>query len=305
MLAADNFGSPSPISNANPGVIRFNPKAAGGSGSAALKAQISYQTYTWRILHEDRDVPALPSGNTAVIRLTLKNLKRAGDPNADNTIYAGLASSNQSIVILDVDTGAELGFPDPTVINDEDLNGTITDDVTVNVSYSTGRITFPYNAFGDNPGGATPKAHRVRIFYAGDQDWTVAVQKAPSYYNFNAAALTNATGLFPAQYTFDSAVNQVYFPRCDAGKTVEVDGTYSDSAGLHSFAETAAISPVLTTLPSGSYPSVNLADPTLAAPLSGTAKNIALTGSARPFGSLRRHLERAETAGACTAWTSF
>lgn len=289
-LAADNFGAPAPSTNANPGAILFNPKAAGGSGSAALKAQISYQTYSWSILHEDRDIPALPLNNTAVIRLTLKNLKRAGDPNADNTIYTGLGDvhpgtvgGNQSVVIMDLDTGIVVASTDPTLINDEDLNGTVVDPTgqTVNVSYSTGRITFGYNPFGlppsgDNQNGATPRAHRVRIFYAGDADWTVAVQKAPSYYNFNSAALaTSANGLLPGQYTFDPSLKLVYFPRCDAGKTVEVDGTYVQGGALHSFAYTNAISPVLTTLVSGSYPTVDIGAQT--PPLSNTATNITIS----------------------------
>lgn len=292
MLATDNFGSPSPITNANPGTIRFNPKAAGGSGSAALRAQISYQTYSWRILHEDRDIPALPQGNTAVIRLTLKNIKRAGDPNADNSIYTGLADinpgmvgGNQSIVIMDVDTGAIIAATDPTLINDEDLNGTINDATgqTVNVSYSTGRITFGYDAFGDNSGGATPTAHRVRIFYGGDQDWTVAVQKAPSYYTFNA---TNVSGgadplLLPAQYAFDPTPGHtfVYFPRCDADRSVEVTGTYVASSGqLINFAETAAIPPVVLTLGGTSYVAVDLGAPTLASPIPTSAGQVTVTG---------------------------
>ena len=291
-LASDNFGSPAPSTNANPGAIIFNPKAAGGSGSAALRAQISYQTYSWSVLHEDRDIPALPLGNTAVIRLTLKNLKRAGDPNADNTIYTGLpevgtgtVGGNQSIVIMDVDTGTIIAATDPTLINDEDLNGTVNDTTgqTVNVSYSTGRITFGYDAFMDNANGTTPTAHRIRIFYAGDQDWTVAVQKAASYYTFNPANVTGGADpmLLPAQYAFDPTPSHalVYFPRCDADKSVEVTGTYIASSGqLISFAETAAIPPVVVTLGSNSYVAVNLGDPTLAAPVPSTATKVMVNG---------------------------
>ena len=287
-LASANFGNRTPVAgtapktDVNPGTLSFNPKAAGGSGSSALKAQISYQTVSWRLLHEDRDVPSLPSGNTAAIRLTLKNLKRAGDPNADNTIYKGLADSSQSLVIVDLDTGATVAPDplDPTVLNDEDLNGTITDDKTINVSYATGRITFPYNAFGDNPApGKTPRAHRIRIFFAGDADWTVAVQKAPSYYTANINSLTSGTDplILPTQYAFDSASKLVYFPRCDAGKTVEVDGTYISGGQLQSFAETAAISPVVSTTVGGTYVTVNLADKQLAAPLPTGASSITIS----------------------------
>jgi len=269
---------------ANVGAIAFNPRAAGGSGAAALKAQISYLTYSWGILHEDRDVPALPLGNTAAIRLTLKNLKRTGDNNPDNSIYTGLIpNSLLSMIILDLDTGKPIGstatVPDPTLpegnINDEDTQGTKADPV-INVSFSTGRMTFGSTAFQDG----LVIAHRVRIYYAGEGDWTVAVQKAPSYYT---ASLNSAAGvdplLLPAQYAFDPGGLNVYFPRCDAGKTVEITGTYvtgtGNTAQLVSFADTVAISPIITTLGSTPYVTVNLGDSALASPVpSGAAVTI-------------------------------
>ena len=291
MLLNSNIGGVNP--GANVGAIAFNPLAAGGSGSAALKAQISYQTYSWKILREDRDIPALPAGNTAVERLTLKNLKKAGDANPDNTIYAGLAGSNLSMIILDLATGQVVApalinnDPTNTTINDEDLNGTTpatnpdVDKIT-NVSYATGRLTFPYNAFLDNLNGVTPKSHRVRVFYAGDADWTVAVQKAPSYYTLNPTDVTGGSDplLGPTQYAFDPNQRLVYFPRSDAGKSVELTGTYTTGSGtltLHSFAETAAISPGVLTLGTGSYVAVNLSGTQLASPLPNNAGNIIVT----------------------------
>ena len=56
------------------------------------------------------------------------------------------------------------------------------------------------------------------------------------------------------EFAFDPSQKLVYFPRSDAGKSVELTGTYTSSSGqsgavtLHSFAETAAISPVVRSL---------------------------------------------------------
>ena len=285
-LLNSNIGGVNP--GANVGAIAFNPLAAGGSGSAALKAQISYQTYSWKILHEDRDIPALPNGNTAVERLTLKNLKRAGDANPDDTIYSGLVpNSNHGLIILDLNTGLAVGKDpnnvDPTIgeFNDEDLNGPSPNSVyiakVIDVSYATGRLTFPADL-----GDGFNKAHRVRVFYAGDADWTVAVQKAPSYYSLNPTDVTGGADplLGPTQYAFDPNQRLVYFPRSDAGKSVELTGTYTTGSApvtLHSFVETAAILPVVRSLGTGSYVAVDLSDPQLASPLPGNASNIIVT----------------------------
>jgi len=276
---------------ANVGAIVFNPLAAGGSGSSALKARISYLTYSWKVLHEDRNIPALPAGNTSVERLTLKNLKRAGDSNPDNSIYSGLIpNSFKSMIALDLDTGRSVGdinpsdptmppVADPTALEgniwDEDVQGpSPKPNDSISVSFSTGRVTFGSNAFGDNLTGSTPHAHRVRLFYVGDADWTVAVQKAPSYFTLGPISATGSADpmLLPGQYAFDG-VQTLYFPRSDAGKSVEIDGTYQVGSGtaaqLKTFAATIAIPAVVTTVGTSSYVAVDLTNSTLTGGLSG------------------------------------
>ena len=266
----------------NIGGIVFNPLAAGGNGVSALKAKISYLTYSWKIVHEDRDIPALTGTDTTAARLTLKNLKRAGDNNPDNSIYTGLIpNSFLSMIALDLDTGMTVGNGgpvfDPTTgaegkINDEDQNGTNADPSYINVSFSTGRVTFGSQVFGDNINGVPAKAHRIRLFYVGDADWTVAVQKAPSYYIQNLTPVVSGTDpqLVSGQYGVESNANGVinlYFPRSDAGKSVEIDGTYIDNTGtaphLKTLAATIAIPPAVFTLGATSYVRVNLGDSTL------------------------------------------
>ena len=288
-LTSPNIMDGSGNSLANVGGIVFNPLGAGGSGSNALKARISYLTYSWKVLHEDRDIPALSGTDTTATRLTLKNLKRAGDNNPDNSIYTGLIpNSFQSMIALDLDTGKSVGntspVADPTAvegnINDEDLNGTKAGNDIINVSFSTGRVTLGSNAFGDNPNNNNPRAHRVRLFYVGDEDWTVAVQKAPGYYTQSPTIVTGANDplLQPGQYAVDqsnSGTQNLYFPRSDAEKSVEIDGTYLLTTGsasqLKTFAGTIAISPVVTTLGATNYVTVNLTDPTLTGGLPTTS----------------------------------
>jgi len=292
-LTSPNIMDASNNSLGNIGGIAFNPLAAGGNGVSALKAKISYLTYSWKIVHEDRDVPALSGADTTAARLTLKNLKRAGDNNPDNSIYSGLIpNSFLSMIALDLDTGLMAGnatpVADPTAtegnIWDEDVKGPPPDAKTyISVSFSTGRVTLGSNAFGDNPNNVTPKAHRVRLFYVGDADWTVAVQKAPSYYTKNLNTVVSGTDplLVSGQYGVDQTANgttTLYFPRSDAGKSIEIDGTYVDNTGttpqLKTLAATIAIPPVVVALGATNYVSVNLTDSTLTGGLPVASKNV-------------------------------
>ncbi len=258
-LTSPNLGT----SNNNLGGIAFNPLAGGGVGYNALKARISYRVASWQVIHEDRDVPALSGGNTSVLRLALKNLKRAGDEGPNNTIDPGLLSSGHSMYIMDLDTGQQVApgtaAADPTnpdlPIVDEDVQGTSTDPKSINISFAIGRLTFGSNAFGDNPnanGVSVVKSHRVRVFYTGDLNWTIAVQKAPAYYvvdNFTQAAFP-AAGILPGHCYYDANASLLMFPQSDAGKTVAVDGS-SNQPG-----QTVAIGNAVTTVNSINYVSL-------------------------------------------------
>lgn len=246
-LTSPNLGS----TMYNLGGLGINPMAGGGVGRAAFNVRVSYRVASWQVIHEDRDVPALSTGNTSVLRLSLKNLKRAGDEGPNNSIDPGLLSGGHSMYILDLDTGTQVapavnGAADPTnpdlPMIDEDVQGTSTDPAAINVSFAIGRLTFGSNSFGDNPNGNTPHAHRVRIFYTGDLNWTVAVQKAPAYYvldNFTLAAFP-MNGILPGHCYYDVNTKSLLFPQSDAGKTVEVDSS-PDQPGLTSAIGNAVI----------------------------------------------------------------
>lgn len=253
---------------ANPGAVGFNPKAATGSGAQARRVQISYIVYSWSILREDHDIPALSSGGTFAVRTAVPNLLLAGSANPDNSINSGIAGSSDSMVIMDLDTGGIIApLPatsaqyDPTnldkPINNEDLNGTSSDAAVINVSYSLGRLTFGSQVFGDS------KAHRVRIFYTADLNWAVAVQKAPAYFTqvTPSGTVSGTTPLGAAQFAYDGTQSVVYFARCNAGKTVEIDGTYTLNGKTQGFSDTIAVGQVLAVL-GDSNVSVSLNDGT-------------------------------------------
>lgn len=261
-LTAANIGATGPVS-ANPGAIGFNPKAAVGSGTQARQVKISYIVSSWGILREDHDIPALTgTGSTFVVRTTVPNLKLAGSANPDNSINPGLAGSSYSLVILDLDTGKTIapgGVADPTnpdsPLNNEDLNGTMNDPKLINIGYALGRLTFGSNAFGDNSasdGSGNAPAHRIRIFYTADLDWTVAVQKPAAYFQelttSPAQSATGTTALAAYQFAYDSADAFVYLARSNANKTIEIDGSYTSGGTTQSFSDTVAIDPTLYAL---------------------------------------------------------
>ncbi len=299
-LASPSIANAVGMPTANLGTVSFNPLAGGSMGIKPLKARISYQTYSWRVLHEDRDLTATNGTSGIVTRLTLKNLKKVGDPQSDNTIYPGLIAeanpaTQQSIMFLDLDTG----LPITTAINDEDAKGTVAGNV--NVSYATGRITFP----------STVTARRVRIFYAGDQDWTVAVQKAPDSYTRDPDVTAADPMIDAAQYAFGLEgatapfTPYLYFPRCDAGKTVEVDGivAYDNSNPQKAVAcpnVTVAIDDATVVVGGTKYVRVNLRD-TINSAL-GTAM-LGSTGGGLNGSPVSITAVRGLSARAVVAWT--
>lgn len=219
---------------ANMGVLAFNPLAAGrGTGAQPLKAQISYSVLDWHILHEDHDVAAGDDSGGPTVRLRLSHLKKAGDVQFDDSIYGGLlpgapTASQSDVLMLNLDTGVLVGLNGNGGANTQNADQNDAPDIgKYSVSYQNGRVTFPANSAGQ----------RVRFYYSGDADWAVAVQKPPSYYMLanpgnpsDAMPLTKPsaqrqpTDLQTPNLYAIASTGQVYFPLCDAGKTVEFDG---------------------------------------------------------------------------------
>ena len=234
VLLSDNLNGPVTLNNVGLGVFAFSPRLTGQNVS------VSYVAYDWHVIHEDEDAPEAAS---TPIRLTLNHLKKAGDIQSDESVYNGLfrpadtsdaTGPNYDIVLLDTDTGVSQGLnATSAVVYDEDST-TAGNPATnqVQVSYLGGRITLPTDS--TNPWYYQRHKH-LRVYYRGDLDWAVAVQKAPSQYARNDAGLTLTGGSYPlqlGQYAVDVATQNVYFPRADAGKTVELDDViYYDQSG--------------------------------------------------------------------------
>lgn len=226
----------------NMGVLAFSPKAGGQNGIAPLQAQISYQTLNWHVLHEDLNVP----GGGGPLKLVLDHLKRVGDVQFDGTTFGGLAGgagiTQYDLMMVDRDTGAfyglnvsknytatGTGLATPTPSVDIVDNGDTLNATDIQVNYAGGRIALP---------AAFAEKH-LRLYYAGDADWAVAVQKAPSVY-VPAMTLADLSTISPTPnryfipYTTNTGVDtttgtRIYFPACDAGKTVELDNVTYDA----------------------------------------------------------------------------
>lgn len=244
-----NFGT---NSNANPGVIAFNPLASGQAGAQALHARISYMVYDWHIMHEDRNVAA----GSPSVRLTINHLKKIGDVQFDQSTFKGLipdATGNNlaDIMLLDLNTGLLTPLNASNVYDLDDSTGATGQ---FQVSYQNGRITFP----------ASSPAQNVRIFYAGDADWALAIQKAPSVYTLGSLTTikenSTVSGMMPNQYFVDEAAERVYFPICDEGKTVEFDNIAYTNTGSPSTTKQIgqATAPISTDLAANGLPYINL-----------------------------------------------
>ncbi len=237
-LAAGNLAGGATTENM--GLLAFSPIAGGQNGIAPLRAQVSYQTLNWHVLHEDLNVP----GGGGTLKLVLDHLKRVGDVQFDGTTFAGLttdantpAAAQYDFLMLDRDTGDTYGFRGTggNVAANEYTNGTaatLVGPYTVNVvdngdtpsdptkdivlNYAGGRVTLP----------AAFAGKHFRVYYSGDADWAVAVQKAPGAYT--QTTTLNDLGTIktstPNQFYIPGTGSaRVYFPACDAGKTVELD----------------------------------------------------------------------------------
>ena len=95
----------------------------------------------------------------------------------------------------------------------------------VAISYQNGRITLPTSS---SVAWYAGNHKHLRVFYEGDLDWGVAIQKAPSLYSLGTDG-----SLGVGQYAVSGANPlHLHFPHCDSGKVVEVqDINYTDQSG--------------------------------------------------------------------------
>ncbi|HSV72502.1 MAG TPA: hypothetical protein VLH79_01940, partial [Chthonomonadales bacterium] len=107
-VLSDNIG---PF--ANVGVLALNPLGRdyteqSAFGMVPLTARIDYDVLDWRILREERPMPAAAP---YTVRMSLRNLKRIGDMQEDHTSYLGLFRVAGSPDFLVYDTTSGLVVP--------------------------------------------------------------------------------------------------------------------------------------------------------------------------------------------------
>lgn len=225
----DQTGSPAAPTDFNAGALAFNSLAAGQVSGQPVKVRVTYTAYDWHIIHEDDDASA-----GGVIRLTLHDLKKVGDVQADNTVWNGLvpaAAVNYDVMMVDLDSGQMLPYTHANVSDLDDPASTSPSSTPgiVGVSFVNGRIQLPSAGLPNDP------YRHLRIFYAGKADWAVALQMAPQeYFAYSTATAVGQQGqqATPNRYALDPNVAALYFPLCDYGKQVVLHGvTYYTKAG--------------------------------------------------------------------------
>ena len=264
-LASTNING----TTANLGVLIFNPVGAtlsqqAAGGQQGFTAKVDYLVADWHIIHDDVQIPQIDVTAQQVklvpVKLTLDVLKRAGDPNADNTLYQGLYNSgnpaNQNdLDVVNLETGNGVvytqgnlihGVPSPPLgsggaayyVNTDPQSGT----------YRTGIIYVdPFKI----PAG-TP----IRVLYEGDGDWAIALQKAYAQYSRVASPANNAP-ISPGTYFLiqTNGTAQIYFPRCDINKSVTASIQYKDANGT---VQRIPLTQLAIDTPSGPYAYIDL-----------------------------------------------
>lgn len=210
-LVSPNITTGITSSFGNIGVLNFNPSGANYSegttaGAQPFVAYIDYAVLDWHILREDREVPSviLAGGNTIPIRLTLDHLKRVGDSESDNTIYAGLYGDPDNQVDIQV---FNLNDPSGVALQPGTYNGGDVQDVDPFTGISLGTAA-DYYIETDGRGGTyrtgaiyvnsarIPAGSKLRVLYKAEGDWAMSIQKA--YSNYEVARDPDNPALFSA-----------------------------------------------------------------------------------------------------------
>lgn len=215
--------SPNIGSFANVGVLLFNPRGHDHTeqtpgGRVPLTAHIDYTVLDWRIIREDRPMPAT---EPYTVRLSLKGIKALNEFQDDQTRYEGLirdsslpAVQRRDMLIYNLTTGQPV------------------DPANYAVNYQAGTVTFA-PAFGQANAAGT-----FRFFYKARGEWALQIQKASSSYRRHvAAAAGDDANVGFSEFYLGGGSNggsptRIYFPLIDAGKTIAIrEYWYQDGNG--------------------------------------------------------------------------
>ena len=228
----------------NAGVLIFNPSGHNqianlSTGAQALIARVDYNIYDNHIIREDRN---LPDNGPYAISLTLPFLQLTGDvldnqlvynsisPNPYNGMFRVAGTNTPDILLYNVGTGdevAEFVFDSVAQQFKTVLGAKYTDQDAPNpflsVDQKTGILTFDTK---DIEGNGL-KGASLRIYYRAQKDWGMQVQKATTHYiEASSAATIDVHSYWIGDGTGGSSPTRIYFPKCDAGKTVTVGEYY-------------------------------------------------------------------------------
>jgi type II secretory pathway pseudopilin PulG len=192
------------------GVIIFNPLGAGyiersTYGNVPLTAKIDYNVLDWHIIREDRP---LPGSRPYSVRLTLKNIKRIGEYESDQSKYTGIwrdpAAPHAALLVYNLATGEEVPASEYLV------------------NYREGVVTFS-DAFGDMYRSRS-ESPTFRFYYKAHGDWGAQIQKAAAAYRMSR---NNTSNLAYGEFylgggSFGGSPTRMYFPPMEAGKTITI-----------------------------------------------------------------------------------
>lgn len=192
------------------GVLIFNPIGRdhierSAYGNTPLTARIDYNVLDWHIIREDR---SLPGSAPYKVRLTLKNIKQAGEYESDQRKYTGIWRSADapqvSVLIYNLATGEEVPASAYTVDCRE------------------GMVTFS-DAFGDAYRSRN-ESPVFRFYYKAHNDWGVQVQKAASKYTMSIGNTSNLGygDFYLGGGASGGQATRMYFPLMEAGKSVSI-----------------------------------------------------------------------------------
>ena len=224
------WNSPQYGANGNVGALIFNPAAANvttitSTGVQGLIARVDYTIFDSHIIHEDRQIPASAPYD---IRLSLQNILQNGRIGDNSSIYDSmtvfnglfrLPGNSPDIILFDVSRGKEAANLTAGVgmLTLEDRSGILHLDQKYVEMNNLQNIT-------------------VRVYYRSEKEWGMQLLKANSRY---------VTADVPGNIQYDSYYvggsdagndglpTRIYFPLCEAGKTVVVSEYYVlDSPGV-------------------------------------------------------------------------
>lgn len=213
-------------SNANAGVLVFNPvgynvRVATANGTQPLTARVDYTIFDNHILREDHTIPFSPPYD---IRLNLPFVRINGNVGDPSRIYDTLTTYNGMF------RDAATATPDLLIYNT-----------------NTGDIVSAINGTGSQVGvmlddrlgllhlsAADVESHNlqgasIRVLYRTEKDWGVDVQKANARYfqaDAPAAVQYNSYYVGGSDSAGDGSASRIYFPLCEAGKTVVLGEFY-------------------------------------------------------------------------------